>query len=74
MDEETLARIKDSTSLMMEQILDYVSIAVPDPDTWKVVRSKILRVGNNALRRIDDISYGEVIKKTPLPKDAKIMM
>lgn len=48
---------------MFESILDYVQVACPTPDTYKVLRSKILRVGNNCIRalqkRIDDFDVAE---------------
>ena len=37
---------------MFEQILDYAQVACPTNDTYKVLRSKILRVGNNCIRNI----------------------
>jgi len=37
---------------MFESILDYVQVACPTPDTYKVLRSKILRVGNNCIRSL----------------------
>lgn len=33
-------------------ILDYVQVACPTPDTYKVLRSKILRAGNNCIRNL----------------------
>ena len=57
---------KEVTS-MFESVLDYAQVAVSDPQTFKVLRSKILRVGNNCIRSINsklddyDIKYvGEV--------------
>lgn len=48
---------------MFESILDYVQVACPTPDTYKVLRSKILRVGNNCIRvlqkRMDDFDVIE---------------
>lgn len=34
----------------MEQALDYSQVACPTADTFKVLRSKILRVGNDCIR------------------------
>lgn len=39
---------------MFESVLDYAQVAVPTSDTFKVLRSKILRVGNNCIRSIKD--------------------
>jgi len=37
---------------MFESVLDYVQVACPTPDTYKVLRGKILRVGNNCIRSL----------------------
>ena len=45
---------------LFESVLDYVQVACPTQDTYKVLRSKILRVGNNCIRNINrrvDTSY-----------------
>jgi hypothetical protein len=48
---EKLARDLDAeVTQMFEQILDYAQVACATPDTFKVLRSKILRVGNNCIR------------------------
>lgn len=48
---EKLGRDLDAeVTLMFEQILDYAQVACATPDTFKVLRSKILRVGNNCIR------------------------
>lgn len=39
---------------LFESVLDYAQVAVPTSDTFKVLRSKILRVGNNCIRTIKD--------------------
>ncbi len=63
---ETLAQ---EITVMFESILDYVQVACPTPDTFKVLRSKILRVGNNCIRtvkkRVDnyDVKYTNVIEE-----------
>jgi hypothetical protein len=38
---------------MFESVLDYAQVACPTPETYKVLRSKILRVGNNCIRSIN---------------------
>jgi hypothetical protein len=35
-----------------EAILDYAQVACPDPDIFKVLRSRILREGNDCIRDI----------------------
>ena len=37
---------------LFEQTLDYAQVACPTQDTYKVLRSKILRVGNNCIRNV----------------------
>ena len=37
---------------MFEVILDYAQVACAQPDTYKALRSKILRAGNNCIRAI----------------------
>lgn len=37
----------------MEQVLDYTQVAVPNPHGYRIIRSKILRVGNNCMREVD---------------------
>lgn len=37
---------------MFESILDYAQVACAQPDTYKALRSKILRAGNNCIRTI----------------------
>jgi len=50
--------VKRNITRMFEDILDYVQVVCP-PDNWKVMRSKILRVGNNCIRKtIEDLSNG----------------
>ena len=44
--------IEDEVTKMFEAVLDYAQVACPTPDTYKVLRSKILRVGNNCIRVI----------------------
>ena len=44
--------IENEVTHMFEQVLDYAQVACPTADTYKVLRSKILRVGNNCIRNI----------------------
>ena len=44
--------IEDEVTKLFESVLDYAQVACPTADTYKVLRSKILRVGNNCIRTI----------------------
>jgi hypothetical protein len=44
--------VEDEITKMFEQVLDYAQVACPTADTYKVLRSKILRVGNNCIRNV----------------------
>lgn len=44
--------IEEEVTKLFEAVLDYAQVACPTPDTYKVLRSKILRVGNNCIRTI----------------------
>lgn len=45
--------VKSTITEMFESILDFTEVSLADDDRYKVVRSKILRVGNDAIRRIN---------------------
>ena len=42
----------DEVTKLFEQTLDYAQIACSAPETYKNLRSKILRIGNNCIRNI----------------------
>lgn len=44
--------VEDEITKMFEQVLDYAQVACPTNETYKVLRSKILRIGNNCIRNI----------------------
>ena len=44
--------VEEEVTKMFESVLDYAQVACPTPDTYKVLRSKILRVGNNCIRMV----------------------
>jgi hypothetical protein len=44
--------VEEEITKLFESVLDYAQVACPTPDTYKVLRSKILRVGNNCIRTI----------------------
>ncbi len=45
--------IQKEVTTLFESVLDYTQIACADPDTFKALRSKILRVGNDCIRVIN---------------------
>lgn len=45
--------VKKEVTLMFESILDYTQVACSDPNTFKALRSKILRAGNDCIRSIN---------------------
>ena len=50
---EKLAReLEDEITSLFERALDFAEVACSTKDTYKVLRSKILRVGNDAKRNI----------------------
>ena len=49
--EEFEEKIKHEVTALFEQALDYADVACPDA-TYKKLRSKILRVGNNCIRNL----------------------
>jgi len=57
---------EEEVTRMFEQILDYAQVACAQPDTYKALRSKILRAGNNCIRSIkghvDDYNVEYVAK------------
>lgn len=53
--------VEEEVTNLFESVLDYAQVACPTPDTYKVLRSKILRVGNNCIRTIKKkLSYYDV--------------
>lgn len=47
-------KLKSRTSAeiteLFEKVLDFAEVAIPSPETYKRFRSKVLRIGNNAIR------------------------
>jgi len=54
---------------MFENILDYAQVACAQPDTYKALRSKILRAGNNCIRAIKSEMDAYDIKYIPKTED-----
>ena len=50
--EKLIKDIEVEITGLFEQVLDYSQVACPTKDTYAVLRSKILRVGNNCIRSI----------------------
>jgi len=50
--ERLIRDIEEEITGLFEQSLDYAQVACPTQDTYKVLRSKILRIGNNCIRNI----------------------
>jgi len=50
--EKLLKDLEIEVTRLFEQSLDYAQVACPTQDTYKVLRSKILRVGNNCIRNL----------------------
>ena len=48
------AEVKKEVTTMFESILDYTQVACSDPNTFKALRSKILRAGNDCIRSINN--------------------
>lgn len=44
--------MEEEVTTLFEQVLDYAQVACPTRDTYNVLRSKILRVGNNCIRNL----------------------
>lgn len=44
--------VNKEVTKMFENILDYTQVACPSNETFKVLRSRILRAGNDCIRRL----------------------
>ena len=59
------AFVKDEITKMFEKVLDYTEVGVADNPRYQILRGKILRVGNDAIRSINselDRNYGVEFK------------
>lgn len=61
--------VKDEVTQMFEAVLDYAQVACPSPDTFKALRSKVLRVGNNCIRNVHKNLDKYDIKYTAIAED-----
>lgn len=50
--EKLISDLESEITALFENVLDYAQVACATQDTYKVLRSKILRVGNNCIRNI----------------------
>ena len=46
--------IEHEVTQMFETILDYTQVACAAPDTFKVLRARILRAGNDCIRKLSN--------------------
>lgn len=62
--------LEEEITKLFEQTLDYAQVACPTQDTYKVLRSKILRVGNNCKRNIRKyVSTNYLVEFIPQSED-----
>ena len=54
---------------LFEQVLDYSQVACPTKDTYAVLRSKILRVGNNCIRTVKKVLQQYEVEYIPQTED-----
>jgi len=67
---EKLKRAAESeVTKMFENILDYAQVACAQPETYKALRSKILRAGNNCIRAIKSEMDTYDVKYIPKSED-----
>lgn len=70
--ERSKARLKKEVSKeitsLFEKCLDYVEVALPQSAIYKLVRSKILRAGNNAIRGVN-VNIDENYEISYAPED-----
>lgn len=50
--EKLLKELRDEVTKLFESNLDYAEVACPK-ETYKALRSKILRAGNNCIRNVE---------------------
>jgi hypothetical protein len=42
--------VQNEVTELFEKVLDFAEVAIATPETYKRFRSKVLRIGNNAIR------------------------
>ena len=50
--EKLIKSISEEVTSLFEKVLDYAEVAVPNSDQYRILRSKILRIGNTSIRNI----------------------
>jgi len=55
--------IQEHITQMFDEILSYAEVAVPNKRQWEILRSRILRSGNTAIRDLQRTSDEYVIAK-----------
>ena len=54
LDKEELKKvISEEVTNLFERVLDYCEVAVSDNNQYRKLRAKILRIGNNCIRKLD---------------------
>ena len=67
--DKLVVELEDEITRLFEQALDYAQVACPTQDTYKVLRSKILRVGNNCIRNVRKKVQHYDIEFVPISED-----
>ncbi len=53
MDKDNLKQaVSTEVTELFEKVLDFAEVAIVSPETYQRYRSKVLRIGNNAIRRL----------------------
>ncbi len=67
--EKLIHDLEEEVTRLFEQALDYAQVACATQDTYKVLRSKILRVGNNCIRNVSKIVQYYAVEFIPQSED-----
>ena len=67
--EKLVRDLEEEVTRLFEQALDYAQVACATQDTYKVLRSKILRVGNNCIRNVSKIVQYYAVEFIPQSED-----
>ncbi len=67
--EKLILNLEEEVTRLFEQALDYAQVACSTQDTYKVLRSKILRVGNNCIRNVNKIVQYYAVEFIPQSED-----
>jgi|CryBogDrversion2_1035201.scaffolds.fasta_scaffold02852_1 hypothetical protein len=67
--EKLIRNLEEEVTRLFEQALDYAQVACSTQDTYKVLRSKILRVGNNCIRNVNKIVQYYAVEFIPQSED-----